>query len=141
MAVRAAGTMTPAATPPPPAVVEVGGFSAGGELPGDVTDSLDEFLGHPTHGRQNLAEREPRKDAAALLDAVLALPRGPFFQGVVYCVSDSASLFHRLAHGKDQAGDGGFRPLLKMKALDGMMADTVPAAGFTKVRMALAGVD
>jgi len=37
--------------------VGMGGFAAGSEFPGDVADDLDKFLGHPTHGRQHLAQR------------------------------------------------------------------------------------
>ena len=54
---------------------------------------------------------------------------------------DPACLLHGLAHGKDQAGNRHLRPLLKMKPLDGMMADAVTPAGFAEVRMALPSVD
>ena len=98
MAVGSAGAMPPAPTSPPTAVVGMGWLATRGELAGDVADGLDQLLGHPTDGGENLAQGEPRQNAPALLNAVLAFAGGPFFQGVVHLVTDPAGLLNCLAH-------------------------------------------
>lgn len=98
MAVGSAGAMPPAPTSPPTAVVGMGWLATRGELAGDVADGLDQLLGHPTDGGENLAQGEPRQNAPALLNAVLAFAGGPFFQGVVDLMTDPAGLLNRLAH-------------------------------------------
>jgi len=78
---------------------------------------------------------------AALPDPVLAFAGGAFFQGMVHFVADPTGLLDRLAHGKDQAGNRHLRPLLEMKAVNGMMSYPVAAAWFAEVGMTFAGVD
>jgi hypothetical protein len=76
----------------------MGWLATRGELAGDVADGLDQLLGHPADGGENLAQGKPGQNAPALLDPVLAFAGGPFFQGVVDLMTDPAGLLNRLAH-------------------------------------------
>ena len=111
-------------------VMGMGRLAPRGEFSCNVPDGLDQLLGHPADGGQNFAQGEPRQDAASLLDAVFAFAGGALFQGVIDLVTDSTGLLDSLTHGKDQARDGHFRPLLKMQAVGRMVANPVAAAGF-----------
>ena len=141
MAVGPAGVVAPAAAASAPTAVGVGGFPAGGEFSGDLADGLDQLLGHPADGGEDLAERETGEDAAPLLNPVFAFAGGPFFEGVIHFMADPAGFLDGLAHGKNEAGNGNLRPLRKMEALDRMVTDSVAAAGFAEVGLAFAGMN
>ena len=53
----AAGATASATSASPPSVRVVGRFATGRELTGHLANGLDQFLGHPTDGGENLAER------------------------------------------------------------------------------------
>ena len=96
MAVGSTRSAAPATTAAPAPMVMMGRLAARGELAGDVADGLNQFLGHPTDGGEDLPEGQTRQDPPALLDAVFALAGGPFFQCVVDLVTDPAGLLNRL---------------------------------------------
>ena len=137
----AAGATTSTPSAPPPSMMGVGWFAPRSELAGDVADGLDQFLGHPADRGENFAQGESRQDAAAWLDAVFAFAGGPLFQGVVDLVPDPAGLLHGLSHGKDETGNGHFRPLLQVEAVGRMVANAVAAAGFTEIGVTFARMD
>ena len=137
----AAGATTSTPSAPPPSMMGVGWFAPRSELAGDVADGLDQFLGHPTDGGENLTQRQPGQNATALLDPVFTFAGGPFFQRVVDLVPDPAGLLHGLSHGKDETGNGHLRPLLQVEAVGRMVANAVAAAGFTEIGVTFARMD
>ena len=56
MAVGSAGAMAPAPTSPPAVVVMMDWLAARRELAGNVSDGLDQFLGHPANRRKDFAQ-------------------------------------------------------------------------------------
>ena len=141
MTVGTAGSVTPASSSPSPVPAGMRRFPARGEFAGDMTDGLNQLLGHPTDGGKHLPQGQPRQDATPLLDPMLAFPGGPFFQGVIDLMTDPAGLLHGLPHGKNQTGDRCLRPLLEVQAMGLMRTDTITAAGFAEVGMTLAGMN
>ena len=103
-----------------------------------MANDLDELLGHPTDGGENLTQRQPGQNATALLDPVFTFAGGPLFQRVVDLVPDPAGLLHGLSHGKDETGNGHLRPLLQVEAVGRMVANAVAAAGFTEIGVTFA---
>lgn len=137
-----ARSVTPAAAAPTASPVGMRrGPTARGEFAGNMANCLHQFLGHPADGRKNFAQRKSGQDAAALLDPVLTLPGGTFFQRMIHLMANPTCLLDGLTHGVDQAGDRAVRPLLQVKALGRMVADPVATPGFAEVGVALAGVN